>query len=162
MSVKWAKNFFRNLAANSGIQAAHGIAAGLGVELVHAIKKTGKVSEMRTFIAPTQEELIAWRRTPKDVLDEINDAIVAEAFAGKVVKGKDLEKALAGAGKRKVKELRRRLGANSLTYTNITDLIKAIGLPGKLCLACFNGVYPEGPKHPLRGLAEHEARIRRV
>ncbi|NYZ78213.1 amidophosphoribosyltransferase [Candidatus Micrarchaeota archaeon] len=219
---------------NSGIQAAHGVAAGLNVPLVHAIKKTGKVGEMRTFIAPSQEvrealsrekyeladpkavkgkrvilvddsivrgtsmpvlirmlkeagakevhvavsapqivspcfmginfptkeELIAWKNTPKQVLKEINEAIIGEKLAGKVVKGSELQKVLTKAGGKKVKNLHEKLGADSLVYTNITDLIKAIGLPGKLCLACFSGVYPEEEKQPLKILAEREKMIK--
>ncbi len=215
---------------NSGIQAAHGIAAGLNIPLVHAIRKTGKVGEMRTFIAPSQEarealsrekyeladpaavkdkrvilvddsivrgtsmpvlvrmlkeagakevhitasapqivspcfmginfptkeELIAWKRTPKQVLKQINDAIIAEKLAGRVVKGRKLPKTLKQISKDKVEELRRELGADSLTYTNITDLIKAIGLPCKLCLACFTGIYPEEKQRPLKILAKRE------
>ncbi len=210
---------------NSGIQAAHGIAAGLNVPLVHAIKKTGKVKEMRTFIAPSQEvrealsrekyelaepaavkgkrvilvddsivrgtsmpvlvrmlkeagakevhitasapqivspcfmginfptkeELIASKNTPEQVLKQIND----------VVKGRKLRKTLKQVGKNEVEELRRKLGADSLTYTNITDLIKAIGLPGKLCLACFSGIYPEEKQRPLKILAEREKKLKK-
>jgi len=106
---------------------------------------------------PTKEELIAWKNTPKQVLKQINEEIIGEELAGKVVKGKELQKVLSKAGE-KAKKLRK-LCAESLTYTNITDLIKAIGLPGKLCLACFQGVYPEEEKRPLKTLANREKNL---
>jgi len=41
-----------------------------------------------------------------------------------------------------VEEIRKRIGADSLGYTDLNALNEAIGLPGKLCMACLTGKYP--------------------
>ncbi len=47
------------------------------------------------------------------------------------------------ASKKTVEQIRRIIGADSLAYTSLDGLIKAIGLPkNKLCLACLTGDYP--------------------
>ncbi|MFH1788468.1 MAG: amidophosphoribosyltransferase [Candidatus Altiarchaeota archaeon] len=47
------------------------------------------------------------------------------------------------ASNKTVEEICKRIGADSLVYTSIEGLVKAIGLPrDKLCLACLNGDYP--------------------
>ena len=46
---------------------------------------------------------------------------------------------------RSVEDIRRAIGADSLTYMTVEGLVEAIGLPrDELCLACLTGVYPEG------------------
>jgi len=43
----------------------------------------------------------------------------------------------------RVEEIRGEIGADSLVYNSIEDLVDAIGLPqDKLCMACLNGEYP--------------------
>jgi amidophosphoribosyltransferase len=44
-----------------------------------------------------------------------------------------------------VEGIRRRIGADSLSYISEPGIIEAIGLE-RTCLACFNGLYPAG--HP--------------
>jgi len=47
------------------------------------------------------------------------------------------------ARKKSIEEIRKKIGADSLVYTSLEGLIKAIGLPReKLCLACLTGDYP--------------------
>ncbi len=47
------------------------------------------------------------------------------------------------AARKSVKEICEEIGADSLAYTSLEGLIKAIGIPKKnLCLACLNGEYP--------------------
>jgi amidophosphoribosyltransferase len=47
------------------------------------------------------------------------------------------------ASSRSVEEIRRAIGADSLKYTRIEDLIAAIGLSeDRLCLGCLTGRYP--------------------
>jgi amidophosphoribosyltransferase len=48
-----------------------------------------------------------------------------------------------------VEKIRERLGADSLVYQTIPDLVRAVGVPRrKLCLACFDGRYPLSiPEH---------------
>ena len=47
------------------------------------------------------------------------------------------------ARKMKVEEIRKEIGADSLVYNSIEDLIDAIGLSAdKMCMACLNGEYP--------------------
>ncbi|MDD5317873.1 MAG: amidophosphoribosyltransferase [Candidatus ainarchaeum sp.] len=50
-------------------------------------------------------------------------------------------KELAAANK-SVEEIRVMLGADSLGYTDLAALNKAIGLDGRLCMACLTGDYP--------------------
>lgn len=46
---------------------------------------------------------------------------------------------------RSVEDIRRVVGADSLTYMTVDGLVEAIGLPrDELCLACLTGIYPEG------------------
>ncbi|OYT54808.1 MAG: amidophosphoribosyltransferase [Candidatus Altiarchaeales archaeon ex4484_2] len=47
------------------------------------------------------------------------------------------------ARKFRVDEIRKEIGADSLVYNNIEDLVDAIGLPReRMCMACLNGEYP--------------------
>ena len=47
------------------------------------------------------------------------------------------------ASKKSVEKIRKQIGADSLVYTSIEGLVKAIGLPTtSLCMACLNEVYP--------------------
>ncbi|HEX54938.1 MAG: amidophosphoribosyltransferase [Candidatus Altiarchaeales archaeon] len=47
------------------------------------------------------------------------------------------------AREKSVEEIRREIGADSLVYTSLDGLVRAIGLPKeKLCLACLTGDYP--------------------
>ena len=47
------------------------------------------------------------------------------------------------ASKKKVQEIQKLIGADSLRYMDINGLIKAIGLPrDQLCMACLTGEYP--------------------
>lgn len=47
------------------------------------------------------------------------------------------------AAKKDIEEIRREIGADSLVYTSIKGLVKAIGLPvTSLCMACLNREYP--------------------
>ncbi|MGE5561241.1 MAG: amidophosphoribosyltransferase [Chloroflexota bacterium] len=41
-----------------------------------------------------------------------------------------------------VEEIRQQVGADSLAYLSVEGLARACGLPGRLCLACFDGDYP--------------------
>ena len=42
-----------------------------------------------------------------------------------------------------VEEIRQHLGADSLEYLNMPNLVKAVGLPKiNFCTACFDGNYP--------------------
>ncbi len=58
-----------------------------------------------------------------------------------------------------VEEVRRSIGADSLSYVDLEDLIEATKVPkGKLCRACFDGIYPVAlPEDDLIGkhLLEH-------
>lgn len=46
------------------------------------------------------------------------------------------------ASRKSVEEIRDFIGADELTYSSIDDVECAVGLKGKLCLACLNGCYP--------------------
>lgn len=51
------------------------------------------------------------------------------------------------ASKKSIDAIRKEIGADSLAYTSLEGLIKAIGIPkDKLCLACLNGDYPTKEK----------------
>ncbi len=51
------------------------------------------------------------------------------------------------ASKKSIEAVRREIGADSLAYTSLEGLIKAIGMPkDKLCLACLTGDYPTKEK----------------
>ena len=43
---------------------------------------------------------------------------------------------------KRIEEIEKEIGADSLRYLSIKGLIKAVGLDD-LCLACLNGIYPE-------------------
>ena len=46
-------------------------------------------------------------------------------------------------GEKYVEEIRKKIGADSLLYQTLDDLIESIGLTeNELCLACLNGKYP--------------------
>jgi len=55
------------------------------------------------------------------------------------------------AANNSVDGIRKKLGADSLGYTDLSALNEALGLEGKLCLACLNGVYPLKVPPPPRG-----------
>jgi len=46
------------------------------------------------------------------------------------------------AANHSIEEIRKAIGADSLGYTDLDMLSKAIGLDGKLCMACLTGKYP--------------------
>jgi amidophosphoribosyltransferase len=49
------------------------------------------------------------------------------------------------AAKMDTETLSRRIGADSLAYINVEDMIEAIGLPAsEVCTACFTGEYLQG------------------
>lgn len=52
---------------------------------------------------------------------------------------------------RRVEDIRKLIGVDSLTYMTVDGLVEAIGLPrNELCLACLTGEYPEDIKPFLR------------
>jgi amidophosphoribosyltransferase len=56
------------------------------------------------------------------------------------------------AGNLSVEEIRASLGADSLGYISLDELVEATRLPkDKLCRACFDGVYPIPVDHDARG-----------
>ncbi|MCL2608140.1 MAG: amidophosphoribosyltransferase [Methanomassiliicoccaceae archaeon] len=65
--------------------------------------------------------------------------IIAPCYYGVDMKSRDQFIAL----KHTVEEIRQQIGADSLGYTSVQGLVKAIGLPeNDLCLACVNNKYP--------------------
>ena len=48
-----------------------------------------------------------------------------------------------GATEEEVEKITKEVGADSIIYQTIPNLVKSIGLPQKdLCMACLNGNYP--------------------